>query len=268
MRRRKIGRPFSLFSFQDLVTGLSGVMILLVLTLLLDMAASRSPDMPNPESLEDTLETEKTLSDEIRRLRAELASLKDAAAAARLAVRGAESPEEAEERARRIQEERERDAAMWRSRLAALQKRLEELKHGDFENRAILEEMENNRQALESELEAFRKRAGITLIPERGNLKLPIYVECSGTGFRIHRLPGDGDGSGDSVELSGERQLRDCLGKLDRRTHSVVLLVRPSGTWRMDGAARVAREAGFAVGRDPLEEDVALDFEPLPGEGA
>ena len=119
--------------------------------------------------------------------------------------------------------------------------------------------MENTRRELEARLDALRQRTGVTLIAERGNLKSPVYVVCGGRGMTAFRPLDDGaPGGGEALENMEE--LEECLDALDRRTHTVVLLVRPSGTVWMQGAVDTTKRLGFAVGRDPLEEAVEISF--------
>ncbi len=42
--RRKTGNPFSRFSFQDIITGLYGIMIFLVLIMLVDIITRRAAE--------------------------------------------------------------------------------------------------------------------------------------------------------------------------------------------------------------------------------
>lgn len=262
MKRRRARKPFSLFAFQDLVTGLSGVMILLVLTMSLDVAAERKAEGDRGAALEGASADAAVLEGDIRRLRKELEALKETAESVRVAAREKASAEE-NEAAREAREEAERAAGALRSRVEALEQRLELARKAEEESRSVLVEMETARKELESELEALRKRPGITLIPERGNLKLPIYVVCGEAGFSVHR-PLDADVP--EGETAGDEEgLVEVLEAMDRRTHSVVLLVRPSGVQRMQGAAQLARDLGFAVGRDPLEEDMVVDFAGAAG---
>ena len=125
--------------------------------------------------------------------------------------------------------------------------------------------METTRRDLEARLDALRKQSGVTLIPERGNLKAPVYVVCGGGGMTAYR-PLEGGGAVAGEPLRGAEELEEYLDALDRRTHTVVLLVRPSGTGQMRGAADTARRLGFAVGRDPLEESVEVAFAEPGGE--
>ena len=50
------------------------------------------------------------------------------------------------------------------------------------------------------------------------------------------------------------------LVKLDYTTHTVILLVRPSGIKKMQAIADMVRGYGLSYGRDPLEEDVEVSL--------
>lgn len=261
MSRRGARRPFSLFSFQDLVTGLSGVMILLVLTMALGAAARSGVVRTDP--LDDTAEEEAALRAETEAFLDRLAALKAEADRTRLAVRDAPSAEAAEA-AREAVRVAVDEADALRAQVEALVQRLEAVRKADAESKRVLAEMETTRRNLEARLDALRKRPGVTLIAERGNLKAPVYVVCGGGGMTAYR-PLDGGAPSAGETLDGEEELEEYLDALDRRTHTVVLLVRPSGAGKMRGAADAARRLGFAVGRDPLEEAVEVAFAEAGG---
>ena len=52
----------------------------------------------------------------------------------------------------------------------------------------------------------------------------------------------------------------EALLDLDHTTHTVILLVRPSGVDMMDDLSRLTKSLGFSYGRDPLEEDVEVSI--------
>ena len=111
----------------------------------------------------------------------------------------------------------------------------------------------------------MKGRRGVTLIPERGESKIPVYMVCSSTSLEIHSpfekspkktIPAD------EVELG----LGHLLAELDHTTHCVVLLVRPSGVETMNKAVELLRGNSFAYGRDPLEEGSEVIFDVRRGE--
>ena len=73
MRKRRQRVRFSLFAFQDIITGLCGVLILLVLLMLVDFVTVPERRVVEPESMNETEDSIEILRKEIRRLEYELA---------------------------------------------------------------------------------------------------------------------------------------------------------------------------------------------------
>ena len=55
------------------------------------------------------------------------------------------------------------------------------------------------------------------------------------------------------------------LEERDHTTHTVILLVRPSGVDMMGELSELVKGLGFSCGRDPLEEDVEVSFGTMGG---
>lgn len=263
MKRRQRSSPFSLFSFQDIITGLCGVLVLFVLIMIVDLVSRRSSSPDTPESapvLQDVRTDAAVIAKEIETLRDRLAELRKQLAERRVETESGVSDERLEE-AEREMDEKERMVAALLSQVNALETKLEKARNADAESKRILQEMEKTRRDLENGLAEMKSRNGITLIPERGNLKSPVYVVLSGKTVEIYR-PLDRNAPADTFPVNDTflSTLGRRLSTLDTSTHSVVLLVRPSGAWLMDRAAEKVRNLGFACGRDPLEEDVEIAF--------
>ena len=266
MKRRDRSSPFSLFSFQDIITGLCGIIILFVLIMVLDLVARRDavPPPPVSDTPVDASATEASLRAEIAELEATIAAAREALAKQRIAMANGVSAERLEE-ANRDFSEREKEIAALLSQMDALKTRLEKALDADAQSKKVLLEMENTRRELERALAAMRVHKGITLIPERGNLKSPVYIVLGKGRVEIHRPL---DKKAKAVRGSFQDLpdiVRNSLSPLDRSTHTVVLLVRASGAHQMAPVADLVRGMGFACGRDPLEEDVEVAFGPQEG---
>lgn len=77
VRRTRV--QFSLFAFQDIITGLCGVLILIVLTMTLDFANTREEPAAPPEPLVSEHADIEKLELEIAALQKELAAAREAA---------------------------------------------------------------------------------------------------------------------------------------------------------------------------------------------
>ena len=253
VRRHRV--RFSLFAFQDIITGLCGVLILVVLIMTLDLVNSRE----NPTSIPEQPTTEESNIEALKREIAQLSKqLEEAKAAARrtiVAIKGAAAPETAKKMLAEMSE-KERELAALVSQVEDLRTRVAIAREADARDKKTVREMEETRRILEKRLSALRGKNGITLIPERGFHKVPIYFVCGRGGVEVLR----------PLEKSAKRKwipfgrMRDDvseeLSAIDHTTHTVILLVRPSGVDKMDELTRLVKEMGFTYGRDPLEEDV------------
>lgn len=253
VRRTRV--QFSLFAFQDIITGLCGILILIVLTMTLDFANTREEPAAPPEPLVSEHADIEKLELEIAALQKELAAAREAAKRMIVSIKGAAAPEVAQKLAAELSEtERERLALF--SQVEALRQRVAAARKADARNRQKVREMEETRRMLEKRLTTLTGRNGITLIPERGLHKIPVYLVCGRGGVEVLR----------PLEKSAERRwiplarlyadVENELLQLDHTTHTVILLVRPSGVEMMDKLASRVKDLGFSCGRDPLEENV------------
>ena len=256
MRHRKSQSPFSLFSFQDIITGLCGIMIFLVLIMLVDIITRRAAEsVPVMEV------------SEVQRLESEVAALEEkarellAAIRAKRSAAASDAPEEArhgaateladaEARARRAEAEG-RNADKAASEAAAANA-------SAFEKVRTLEARATE---LEKRLEQLKKQNRITLIPEEGFRKKPVYLVLSAAETELASpYLDDGRRTAYGAGDEGFRKALAALEKLGTYDYCVVLLVRPDSFDRMERIAFRLREAGFDVGRDPIGQNAELDF--------
>jgi len=263
MKRRRGQTPFSLFSFQDIITGLCGIVIFFVMVMLVDIVIRREvsdvtsvPDDEVPVADEDAA----SLRRDIAELRRELAVERERASKVIVSVNTAAAPEEAA-RFRRELDASEQDVAALVCQVEALRTRLAAARDADAKSREKVQEMEKTRRTLERRLADLADKKGVTLIPERGTAKSPIYLICGRGGVELVR-PIRKNGDRRRFPLDGDMRQKLCsaLGELDRTTYTVVVLVRPSGVPIMKSVVQMVKDLGFSYGRDPLEEDVELSF--------
>lgn len=256
MRHRSTGSPFSLFSFQDIITGLCGIMIFLVLVMLVDIITRRAAESVPVMEVSEVERLEKEVAELEAKAKALLAAVR-----AKRAAAAADAPEEARHGA--AVELAEQEA---RGRMAEAEGRKAEKDASDAAaaNEAATETvraLEARATKLEKRLEELKKRNRITLIPEEGFRKKPVYVVLSSSGTEIASPYLDGGKT--SAYGSGEEAFQKALARLaglDTHAYCLVLLVRPDAFDRMDRIAFRLREAGFDVGRDPIAQDAEIDF--------
>lgn len=258
MRKRSGGSPVSLFSFQDIITGLCGLLILFVLIMIIDLVVRR--DAPD-ETLPDSREQIEQVEAETEALRKELARIAQELAEARRKRSLAVSDEQLA-KSEEVLSGKDRELANLLAEVKALETRLEKARDANEKSRKRLQEMELAKRNLEDSLAKLKRRNGITLIPERGNLKSPVYVVLGRDKAQVCAPLDKNDRMVEVATRNGRFNdaLEKALKRYDPSTHTVVVLVRPSGVEWMDLAVYAAKGLRFAVGRDPLEEDVELSF--------
>lgn len=262
MRRRRRDNPLSLFSFQDIITGLCGIMIFMVLVQVCGMTTK---DCVAPSATVDSFaeaeESLDTLRAEIAALEKKLAAVKARAAQAIVAVpiKDRAAPGEADKLDAKLTE-REQTVAALVSQVHDLETQVEAARKSEAEDAERVREMERTRRLLEQQLTNVKGKKGVTLFPERGVSKIPVYMVCSGSGLEIYRpfekYPKKWIGAADVT-----RSLTFYLDNLDHTTHTVVLLVRPTGVAVMNWVVELLKEHSFVYGRDPLEEGLEVSFE-------
>lgn len=256
MKRRFANSPISLFSFQDIITGLCGLLILFVLIMVIDLVMRRDGSPPPPP------EPDRPVADlqaEIAELKTQLAELDRQIDEKRSKLSLSLSKEKAEE-ARKDLSEKDRVLSNLLAETKELETRLEKALDAQAKSAEKRREMELALRNLEDSLNRLKQRNGVTLIPERGNGKSPVFVVL-GRGKVVVSAPLDENEQ--TIEFSEDRLgegLADALAGFGKDTHTVVLLVRPSGIGLMDRAFQKVESLGFPCGRDPLEENMEVSF--------
>ena len=256
MRHRKSQSPFSLFSFQDIITGLCGIMIFLVLIMLVDIITRRAAEsVPVMEV------------SEVQRLEAEVAALEEkarellAAIRVKRSVAASDAPEEARHGAAAELADAEARARRTEAEGRNADKAVSEAATASATAAETVRILEARATELEKRLEQLKKQNRITLIPEEGFRKKPVYLVLSAAETELASPYLDGGrritcGAGDE----GFRKALATLEKLGTSDYCVVLLVRPDSFDRMERIALRLREAGFDVGRDPIGQNAEIDF--------
>jgi hypothetical protein len=258
--RRSNESPVSLFSLQDIITCLTGVMILLVLMLALE-TVTRSTVMevqtaPDTAALKESIEQLETRQEELRR---DLQARELAIASAQV-----RTPLEA---ARELQMTR-REVEVLKRRLADLDvekqdldAELARLSSASEPRSTKLEEIKRKLAQAETEA-AQRAFRPIAFIPEAGTSKTAHLVECGSNTVRL-------------ISLAMPR--RDVAWKAtEARTAFVALLtscspsreyfvfmLKPSGVPIGMDLYFTAKRGTFEAGYDALEEDAGVS----PGGG-
>lgn len=274
----------SFFAFQDIITSVSGILILVTLILAteLDRPASRNRQDADPEleaklaeilqqaetdarnqQLQNLLTAAETapaaekLEADILRLRTQLAEekSKSTAVAAQLAANQAAITA--------------RDQALGLTTLKAqIKSILEEaakLAGEEARVRADMDRMEQRVAGVESRLLKLRAREGqLWLLPDKSSTtKEPILATIGGAGAKVERFDRpDQSQAFDSATAASDFEA--YLATAKPLNQYIVFLVRPSGIELFDRLVKLAREKGFEVGFDALEENRQIHFTTPP----
>ncbi len=273
------------------MTGLCGILIVLVLVTPVDLVTRRVTARPSPALVEsgDATENEESLSLVIATLRAKLAELQEKADDLRKAELAAPNVEEKMAAERAAEEARKKRDALQAAvaalrvqvrkntndllKVASAQSQLDAVRNRAAIASSRLEKAEEEVQQASSELagvnqelqtekklvaEALKVR-GVALFPFEDWTLDPVFAICDGRGVRVCS-PRDANDEELEVPYADTIALRAAFTRYDTRNHTVVLLVRPSGVRHMDDLYTLVTHAGFACGRDPLEEDMQVEF--------
>lgn len=274
--RRETDGPFSLFSFQDLITGVTGIMILVVLTLIIDVVSKKVVEELTPRdgppirsaSAEDEVDDTETMRRTLNALRAEFeagqANLVDlshkpeeyASESARLAARLA-----------RMKEEDER----WKALQEELKQALERTDAANSDmlakNSALSEEVAELREELASTPEGDV----IRFVAKQKSAKIPLLVECSGE--RLAAMVMNDPSSTRLFEDPTAVSIQSCTDAFNRwatelggARYAVVVLVKPSAAgYAMPCVIEPLEALGFDVGYEPFEEGNTAVFQKASG---
>lgn len=281
-RRRRTRAAFSLFSFQDIITSVTAILILLVLILSLELVTRRqeaaaADPMATRVALQESVASLQSLvgtlaaivpADKPRalvaRTRSELArDTRIVESQADQAIADAEAARAVEGRARamaaatvaRLRDAERNFAAVDRIKMEALRVD-EEARKLAIRNKARSAELSERRERITD-----RPSPGAELVfnPPEGTSTQAWIIEVSGDGFTVVRLGtnqrqslGSGVGPGSAAG--------QWLSRLNERRDHVLILVRPSGANSMEVIRQSLGEAGISFGIDLIgEEQVVRD---------
>jgi hypothetical protein len=281
--RSGFGTRISFFSFQDIITAVTGILILV--TLILTLYLDQSPPVTDAErELKRTLTTALTelthvttanqqhqtnlsllatapsperLQADIRELQGQLASQSNrlTQVAASLAAREAEATTRAEQLG-----------------LAGLRERSDQLVEAVNEHSrtnetlvAELQRMERQHQDLEARIQALNREHKLWLIPDTTpGGKEAVLVTVASTNVTCQRFNQTTNRMQFPAE-EAEGGLSRCFRLWNPERDYLVFYVRPSGIDLFLRCQELAKRAGFQVGYDAVEEDRQLVFNsPAP----
>lgn len=276
-RFQKRGAPpsISFFAFQDIITSVIGILIIitLMLSLQLDKVSGISTDDETPASgalkqkVELALREAAALRAEADRRRAAQTVNPDTAPAEAAALRRQIAAfmagnSELDERAASSTNAARNE--IWAAQAAALRANLlaaAEKRHALRQQAAALQTKMNSAETAVKEAEAAllaaqdRKNV-LRLIPEKSSTsKEPVLVSVTGGGFTMMRFDKPGVFAGGTHGDFGR-----ALAKLSNLNQYLVFYFKPTGANHFDTFRDAARSSGFEIGYDVIGEQIEFEF--------
>ena len=284
-RLRSLDSKISFFAFADIITAVSGVLIFVALLLATDLgrptsSSSQAANSEMEQRLQEALAQQAEVDSQNHRLQELLATADTAPDLEKLQadiarLRSQLSEEQKKQTALADQMTDSQAAIAARDKVLGLTDLKATVQRTVQENEAIAQQEAKVRSEMdgldqqvarvESQLLKLRQWDGqIWLIPDKSaTTKEPIVVFVDGMGATIQRVdhPEQRKQLDKDVADSAFSSYLDTAKSLDQY---VVFEVKPSGIGLFQDLVKSARDKGFDVGYDALEEDKNPHLSPLP----
>jgi hypothetical protein len=267
----------SFFAFQDIITAVTGILV--IITVLLSLSLPETPDHAAPEASAETTGLREKLEALLRRiadlrhasetnlaspqtspralqmevdlLATELAEL-TALTSARAKAKPAESP--ASELKRSMAADLALEEADQRRIAAKLQKLREEAAAAAASRQQADAEVRQLEASLLAEMD---RRSNLVLVRDNSRTsKEPLVAVVSSDGTTVHRFD-----EGTAAPLRDVAAFRVALTSFSPLDHYFVFYAKPSGVAQIERYLEAARKGGFEVGYDAIPEDAVITLE-------
>jgi hypothetical protein len=245
----------SFFSFQDIITSVTGILILVTLMLSFSVttAETTSAEEQQLNAARARLSETEAENERLQQRRIEAATLPDPA-----------QLQTQIESLQREQSELQKQVQQSETTLASARERRQK-QTAQTQAAAALREKINT---LEQQLDELREKAAraksnvnvVYIVPDvetRQNPKTPIAIVVSGDRLRAQRLNGS---ELQDIQISSADSLDPVLTRHKPDRDFLVFYFRPSGARWFAPFRSMARERGFEVGYDAVEENKQLIF--------
>ena len=273
----------NLFSFQDIIMSVMGILVLITLLLALFLVTPSKANLANQDAIS---ELESTLSSGIRdadalhavsvSLRVALAKMRDRPDTNQLAselvqVRGVVAVE-----SNKLDEVNQQISGLEASRIEKITKlglndledeiedtrdQAQRVRLANAKDEVVVREQEQRVSEARDSLATLKKDANkLWLIPStKGNSKEPLLVTVSGTGIELNRFnrPEDKQIFPSGKAVSG---LKQEMAGMNPAKDYVLFYIRPSGVKLFKACKEVTDESRFQIGFDAVEEKAQLIF--------
>jgi hypothetical protein len=277
--RRDASPRASFFSFLDIITSVTGVLILVTLLLSTDLGGlTPEPTGATPSDGDESLKTALQAQAQVEAQNALLRRLIAAAAAAgslpELQAQVVASKRELESLESSVANtavrtislrngQKQQDATLgideFRARLSARRASLASLEQTNEVFRATAVDLGARIVSASSRLSRARALSGQSwLRPDNGSAKVPQVILVSGSGVEFKPLNNEQTPSS-WPPASAERGFSSFCRDLDSTSQYVVFLIRPSGIDLFQELVQIARQRGLDVGYDAIAEHQVIN---------
>ena len=284
-RLRSLDSKISFFAFADIITAVSGVLIFVALLLATDLgqptdSRSQAANSAIEQRLQETFAQQVEVDAQNHRLQELLATADTAPDLEKLQtditrLRSQLSEEQKKQAALAGQMADSQAAIAARDKVLGLTdlkatvqrvvQEAESIARQDAKARSEMGNLDQQVAKTQSKLLKLRQREGqLWLIPDKSaTTKEPILVIVAGAGVTIERF--DHPDQRKQLEKSDvDTVFKSYLRSAKALDQYVVFLVRPSGIEIFQDLVKSARDMGFDVGFDALEEDRQIHFSTPP----
>ena len=284
----------SFFAFQDVITAVLGILILIALQLSFSINVVKGEEGDTESSAEDTIITEEEFLDnqsrrknleaklsQLRERNREMMDRKQALQSAGQSIQGLQNSMEIlraeveqltldHNSFRRTLSQKEQSLREEAAKLglSAVQAEISELSEKtDTDSREIaalkrkLQDLNSRLSSSMADLSTEKSRKdSVWMIPERSNDgKAPLLVTIDGRNMRFEEFD-----KPESLRVLRTSSLtssfKSGVKSYDRRRYKIVFLFKPSGTDYFEKVTELAKDLGFEVGYDPIEENQKIIF--------
>ncbi len=284
-RLRSLDSKISFFAFADIITAVSGVLIFVALLLATDLgqptdSRSQAANSEIEQRLQEALAQQVEADAQNLRLQELLATADTAPDLEKLQtditrLRSQLSEEQKKQAALADQmvdsqvTSATRDKTLGLTDLKATVQRVvqeaESIARQDAKARSEMAGLEQRVAGIQSKLLKLGEREGkLWLIPDKnGTTKEPILATVSTSGVKLEQFDHP-ERARVIVKTNASAEFDSFLGGIKPLDQYVVFLVRPSGIELFERLVKLARDKGFDVGFDALEEDKEIYFSTPP----
>ena len=284
-RFRTFDSRISFFAFADIITAVSGMLIFITLLLATDLGRptdtrSQSANSEIEQRLQETLSQQLEVDAQNHRLQELLGTAETApdfeklqADIARLRSLVSEEQKRKSALSHQITDSQtaagERDKTLGLTDLKATVQRAvretEIVARQEATARSVMGNLEQEAARVQTQLLKLREREGqLWLIPDKaGTTKEPILVTVAATGATIEHFDHP-EQRRQLAKTGANSSFNSYLHEAKALDQYVVFLVRPSGIELFQDLVKSARDMGFEVGFDALEEGQQVHFSSPP----